>query len=420
MNIIKRFAKHSNEVLNLGIRVAALGGKFLIVFYITKIYGEAALGEFGLFSTSVVFAMLAIGFDFYTYANRELVLKKSAEERLQIVYNQSIFYLSAIVISYPLLYLLFYYEFISSKYLFLFYGMLLVEHFSQEGYRLLIILQKPLIANTFFFIRSSAWAIILVICYLIGIHFKQHTHIYIAWFAFSLLSLILTVFYLRRLFRISGKPHLNIQKEWIKKGLKTSSYYLLATLSYNFILYGNRYLLDIYGTKEEVGIYTFFSQISNLLYVVVSTAVIFIDYPKLVEQASHGDTYSYTVLVKMFKKKTMLWSLCTLVLLLAGGEVLIHFMRTHNFEKNIATYYCLLAANFILTISLIYHYILYSIKRDAVIMRATITSVIVFILTSLILIPQFNILGAALSTLIAFLTLLIEKMRKVPRKVILP
>jgi len=61
------------RVLNVSLRVLAMGSKFVLLIGLAKLLEPAEIGLFGLFAATVSFSMLVIGGDYYTYSQRELM-----------------------------------------------------------------------------------------------------------------------------------------------------------------------------------------------------------------------------------------------------------------------------------------------------------------------------------------------------------
>ncbi|PQI89099.1 hypothetical protein C5U11_05310, partial [Acinetobacter baumannii] len=66
-------------LINLSIRALTLLGKFILLFYMAKFLSAEEVGVYGLFVVLVSYSLYAVGFDFYTFSTRELVLKDKKE-----------------------------------------------------------------------------------------------------------------------------------------------------------------------------------------------------------------------------------------------------------------------------------------------------------------------------------------------------
>ena len=73
-------ATNSARLLNLGLRSATLGTRFLFIFFLAKYLDPASVGYYGIFTATLGYAIYFVGLDFYTYVSREIV-KAPADQR---------------------------------------------------------------------------------------------------------------------------------------------------------------------------------------------------------------------------------------------------------------------------------------------------------------------------------------------------
>ena len=77
--------------LNLGIRGATIGFKFLFALFLGKYFPEEVLGEYGLFSTTILVSYLLLSLNFDGYATRELV-QAPREQQPTFIRNTFVFF----------------------------------------------------------------------------------------------------------------------------------------------------------------------------------------------------------------------------------------------------------------------------------------------------------------------------------------
>ncbi|HIC77736.1 MAG TPA: hypothetical protein EYP02_01010, partial [Sulfurovum sp.] len=135
--------------------------KFLLIVYLAKLLPTADLGIYGLLVASIGFAVLFLGFDYYTYSNREL-LSVSKDEWSSVIVNQIYAYLPLYVIFIPIAFLLYFYDVLPNGYFIWFLLLLLLEHISIEQNRLLNTMQKQLSASFVLFFRSGLWVLFVM------------------------------------------------------------------------------------------------------------------------------------------------------------------------------------------------------------------------------------------------------------------
>ncbi|WP_297484114.1 oligosaccharide flippase family protein, partial [Sulfurimonas sp.] len=265
----------SSSIVNLGLRGLSMLAKFLLIIYIGKFLSVSELGEYGLFVTTVTISIYFLGLDFYTYNTRE-ILAKEKEARLPLIRDQFVFHLLVYVIVLPLLLSIFLFGIIETKFIVYFYLILVFEHLAQELYRLYTTLQKPIFANFLLFLRTGLWVYVIIAVWYVNIDgLKNLTTVWIGWIVGSFVSIIVGVVSLNKEYDFKGLAE-KIDWVWIKNGLKVSMPFFVATLAYKVIEFSDRYMIDYYMTKADVGIYTFFGSIANTINIVVFTLVIMI------------------------------------------------------------------------------------------------------------------------------------------------
>lgn len=391
----------STRIFNILLRGLTILLKFALSIIVIKKLSIEDYGVFGLFQSSVVILTFIIGFDFYTFSSREM-LKKNEKQFNYYFGNQLAFYLIAYVLVIPLTFFIFNLGIIDSDYATLFILILISEHLSQELYRVLILLNKTVIATLVLFFRSGFWIAALYLFWnqnLLDVKIKS---IFILWLFGAVLSVVIGFRFVKieRLRKIDFK--------WIAVGIKVAFPFFVGTILYKIIEFSGRYFLNFYYAEEEVGVYTFFSGIANILFVFVQTIVIIELYPKLI-QSKEIDTKAFFTILNEFKKQIKQYTVVGFVLSIICIYPLLWFLDKTVLFDSILSYIILLLSNLIFCFSFISHYALYTYKKDIDILKATVLSFIFNILLSFILIPTFGILGAALSQLSAFLILLIAK-----------
>lgn len=392
----------SDRLINLILRGTTILLKFALSIIVIKELSIEDYGVFGLFQSTIIILTFILGFDFYTFSSRE-ILKKDAKTFSFYFTNQLIFHLIAYVVILPLTYFIFEFGIIDFKYFTLFILILISEHLSQEFYRVLIILNKSVVATTVLFFRSGIWIIALYVFWNRNILEANINSILIFWLAGAILSVLVGFKFLK----------LNLPKRldfnWILTGIKIAFPFFIGTILYKFIEFSGRYFLDFYYTKEEVGVYTFLTSIANILFVFVQTIVIIELYPKLLESKKFGYN-EFLKLLLIFRKQIIKYSITGFLLSVIFIYPLLWFLDKTILFNSVFSYIILLFSTLCFCFSFISHYALYVYKRDLEILKATAISFFINIIFSYLLIPNFGVLGAAISQLLAFFVLLLVKL----------
>ena len=387
----------SISIANTFLRLLVTFSKFTLLIYIAKYFSTEELGVYGLFTTSITLGVILLGVDFYNFSLREIVKDKTNAPKY--LYNQFIFHCIVYLLSIPATLLLFSFKILPTSYLGYFFAILILEHLSQEFYRLYTVLQKPTLANTLLFIRAGLWVYLVISLWSFKLCPKTLSTIWLMWLIGAFTSVVISIVKLSKL-KLLRKEHLDWK--WIKRGAKTGLLFFAGTLCYKVIEFSDRYMIDAFLSKVDVGIYTFYVNIANLINTIVFASVIMLYYPRLLESITK-DGNEYKMIVKKFSSLTLILSILSAFALQILIHPLIFIINKVEFLENIEVFYTMLIANIFLNLSFVPHYILYAAQRDKIIAYSTAIASLVNIFLNILLIKKLGILGAAISTLVSFI-----------------
>ena len=386
-----------------------LGSKFLLSIYIVKVLGLETNGEYGIFLTTVTFLTYILGLDFYSYSTRD-ILQGEKKDYSSKVQNQFLLFGAIYIIALPVFSLIWCFDFINSKYILLFYVLLILEHISTELYRLLVVFSKPVLANWNLFLRSGIWIVCLLACWLLNYEqFKNLESILWFWMFGSFASIIISLIAVSRLGMNLFAP-VKVEKKWIKKGVVVALPFFVGTISYKIIQFSDRYMVDYFLGTFDAGIYIFFANISMLIETFVQTTVLMIYSPKLIKSFSDGRE-SFNKVYKKFSKELILYTLVAVFGVLCLIYPLLIFVEKNELLQHLDVFVIMVITRLIFNISLLYHFYLYVTKNDKIIMNSTLLAVVLNIVLNVILIPILGMNGSAFATLIGFLVILLLKFR---------
>ena len=268
---------------------------------------------------------------------------------------------------------------------------------------------KPIIANIILFLRTGSWAYLILILWTAGVdELKSLRWLYLFWMCGGIAALAVSLYFLAK-FKFKSVKHIPIDWKWIKQGIKVSLLFFIGTVGYKIIEFADRYFIDYYHTKEEVGVYTFYANMCNIVETFVHTAVIIIFSPRLIE-TFHKSNYDYRKTLAQFAKQVVIYTIIIGVALAILIIPLLKSLENDEYIRDYNAFVVLVLSKMVLNFSLIFHYILYVRKNDFPIIKATIIACVINILLNFILIPTMSIMGAALATLTSFLIVMLMKM----------
>ena len=252
------------EFINVFLRGLTLFLKFSLTILLIRYFSVEDYGLFSLIQSTVIILTFVVGLDYYNFSHREMIRSEFKDFNLHLNQQLLIYFIAYLAVI-PLAYFL-----LSTlrleNYLILIL-LVIAEHLSQEFYRILVILNKTIIATLILFFRSGMWIIILWV--LINIESIQINLQYVLYL--WLLGCVASILYALKNIRFT--INLKLQKSVIRDGLLQSIPFFVGTLFFKILEYSGRYFLTYYFDNEKVGVFSFFSNISNILFVVVQTVV---------------------------------------------------------------------------------------------------------------------------------------------------
>ncbi len=388
------------SIINLTLRGLSMGARFLLLFFLGKYFSLNDLGIYGMFFTTVTLTLFLVGLDFYTYSNRE-VLYAREEGKLSVLRDQLVFYLVTYSVFLLPLTLIFFYEMLPFNYIIFFYVILVLEHLSQELYRIFTMLSFPVFANWLLFLRSGIWIYLIIIAWMIVP--EKNYSLSIVWWGWMIgagLSVIVGVIKIHRLYKGYGLGPL--QLKWFVAGLKICVLYFGSTIALKIIEFSSRYMIEYWWGMKDVGIFTFFSQIANTINVAVNTVFIMTIYPKLVHAAKENNVREFYRLKNYMMKRIVVYSVAFGLLLGLLIEPILHIINKTDFFQQINLFYILILSNIVLNVSLVYYYVLYAFRRDFSLLVTTSISALSNIVLNIVMIRYFGIMGASISMLLSY------------------
>lgn len=396
----------STRILNIALRSATLGTRFLFIFFLAKYLDPASVGYYGLFSATVGYALYFVGLDFYTYVTRE-ILKTPNALRGRLLKNQmalsGLLYLALLPFA-----LLFLQSAGWPRHLaWWFFPILLLEHFNQEMSRLLSALSEQITASLALFVRQGSWAVVIVALMTLEPNSRHLDTVMALWACAGVAAAAQGIWKIKQL--QMGGWRSSIDWRWIKNGIAISIAFLVATLAVRGFQTIDRYWLEALGGIEIVGAYTLLIGVAGTLLTFLDAGVFAYAYPALITH-SHRQEYN-AVRVKVRKVFFQ-----TLVLSVAFGVVswlilpfLLDWIDKPAYKDALGLYPWLLMAMIINAVGLVPHYALYARGTDRPIIYSHFVALPVFVLATWACSQAYSILAVPIGLNIAFLVILIWK-----------
>ncbi|KRR06766.1 hypothetical protein CQ12_32120 [Bradyrhizobium jicamae] len=388
-----------------------LASRFLLSLLLARMLSPAEMGQYGLLTATLAFALLAVGLEFYSYTLRELV-PATPERRARIIADQmtlgsvtllaiGVTVFSAIAAGW-----------FPARLAPWFVVILITEHISLEATRILIITWRPVRAYIGVFLRGGIWVYAVALLMFATPSTRTLETVLVLWAFGGVLSIAFSAFSLSDL---PWRELKGYRPDWstIREGLRTARPFMFTAAGALVISYVDRFVIDIFVGRDALGIYTFYSTILiGLLSLGGSVSHQFL--PKVIAGYAAGvDAYRGAL-------RSFLWSM----LVLASGTVIVcgvamapmlSALGLSTYGSHIGVFYAMLPGIFLRMLADVPSYALYAARSDNHLLLCNLGSAVVSTLLNVLLIPVYGIYGAAvaggIASAVLFLLLVILAIR---------
>lgn len=398
--IYNLYIKYKSNIFNILIRLITMLSKFILVLYLAKHFTSEQLGIYGLFVVTISYSLYLVGIEFHRYSQRNL-LGKPFSQWNELLKNQIVFYILSYCIFFPILFFIFFYDFLDYSIMVYFYFILLLEHITQEASRLLVTMKKPLEANIVTFIKAGIWVYIVIVLMYYNETLNELETIWIAWLIGNIISFYLIYRFTKELCWtniIKSKINIFI----LKNGFRTSLPFLVVIIASRGIFTFDRYFIDYFFNKSLVGVYTFYIGIANAIQTFIDAGVVMYLYPKMIEAYNNKDFIKYN----KFKSEMFLGISVMFFIMMIGTYILIEYILEYInkdiYWNNLNILWFLCLSTFFINLSVVFDHSLYAKRNDKVLVKSSIYTLMLFILLVSIFIYQFNVLSIPLAMCCVF------------------
>lgn len=365
-------------LFDLSLRIVALGGKFLLMMAIARFLTVKDVGDYGLYVSIIVVSLYFVGLDFYIFSTREILDPKVIKNIGEILFNQFVFFAFSYLLLAAIWLGLLTLSAITGVGGLLFV-LTITEHLSQECYRVLIIKERITIANFILFIRSGIWCYLCVP--LLYFHFIKLEQIFYIWLVFSAISVAVGVISIVKFESVSISDF-KLDVQWLKRGVKTSFLFFLGTLCLRVINYLDKVIAVHFITSPNLGVYVFFFGVAVAVQAIIDVLVVTRYYPSLVKAIQANNVIEAKKAFVRFKKKIFLYNFGLYILSIPACYLMITLTGKVEYANYFLWYILIVIATSILNVSMPYHYVLYSKKKDTSIICINAIALLLFIIIS--------------------------------------
>lgn len=381
----------------LTLRGLTLVSRFLLSLLLARMLVASEVGDYGLITAFLAFAMLAVGLEFYSYTLRELV-PASPSACVRIVGDQIVLAAGMLALTAAGTLVAAWFGFLSVNVALWCLLILVTEHLSLEGTRILIILSRPVRAYIGLFLRGGLW-VFVVAALMYSDPSTRSLAVVLFWWALGGAASIL--FTAVSLSHLPWRELRSYRPNWtaIAGGLRIARPFLLTAVGALTLNYFDRLLIDIHLGRDAVGVYTFYSTIAiGLLSLSASISHQFL--PKVIAGFEQGAAAFRNVLRTFGYSIAGVGSLAVAAAAVAIGPI-VSILQLDAYVSGIQAFYLMLIGVILRMLSDVPSYALYAARRDKELLICNLSAAGVSVLLNLILIPQIGLFGAGIANAVA-------------------
>ncbi len=339
--------------------------RFALIFCLTRYLTPAEVGIYGIFYVTLFIGITLLGMEFNLYNSRELL---SSDERKwpRMIRDQFVYHVIAYILIIPIGCIVIYYDMFAWQYVLWFYLILILSHITQELCNILTTLSRPFQASFIAFVRDGIWVFPLVAVMYCFPGERHLSSLWLFWSVGSLSGIFLCGYYLRHL-QWAGVLKFPVDWPWLRRGMRTGFNFLWSTLAIWGIMSVDRYAIKYFWGLEAVGVYTFYSSFARVIEQFCWAGVVAILYPKIIFAYQTGKMDDYRQLMRRLSRGIILVVLVISIILIVSFPYVLIIIGRPIYASSLSTFWVLIVATSIMTITFVPHLGLYVRRIDRMI-----------------------------------------------------
>jgi O-antigen/teichoic acid export membrane protein len=391
------------RLLNLGLRSLTLIVKFVFILSLAVFLPPEQVGLYGLIAVSVAYSIYFVGFEFYTYSTRDLVARPR-KEWSGLLSSQMIFFMIMYLLILPAFSILFFLGMLPWPFFKAFLVLVVLEHLSTELVRLLIAIERPLLATTMIFIKQALWAIFFTIAMWVDSSYRNIETLLLFWMFGVTVSIMIGV---RPLLGLNWKNGIkNIDFQWVKRGISIAIPLLVSSIAVKSLFTFDRYAFEALNSLSLLGAYSVYIGVASAMISFMESGVFVFYYPKMMKAYRENKLLEYEVAYQTLRKQSLIWLIVLLIGAAASGAVIFPHLEEQVYADNLSLFWAIVVAVAIFVFGYIFQYGLYTTSRDKSIIFSNVVGLLSAALV-LLFVAQYSsywavtvamIVGCAIST----------------------
>jgi O-antigen/teichoic acid export membrane protein len=383
-------------------RGLSLIGKLALSLYMAKFFPLAELGRYGLAFGAVMLAIVLFGFRLDYILSREVLALARQDSRRIGTTVMWVFIISFIAGAPIALWSLraFGDGTSTTRFLLLVYLICCVEAYANFLYTATIALNRPLLANGLFFIRSGLWTIPAMGLSYLHPAFRDVGFVLSCWLVGVSCSVLLNCWLTRE--RLCGWfPWRQLAWNEVQGYVRKALLVWIGSVGLTLGAYIDRFVLARYMELSDVGIATFYLSFTTSVSALVQSATIGVTFPALIEHYDRGDEQLYNRELRKSGVAAAVVGGTILIPLAAGMPMIIRLLGKPALIASYPAFVLLLVATWIRVNAETVYYALFVHRQHRAIWLGNLLFLVVVFCLNLTLIPRLGLTGLGCAALLA-------------------
>ena len=387
------------------IRMAAAASRFAFLILASKLLATSEFGTYGLALSYVALFAPWLGLEFYIFSQRQ-ALSSDGATPIEISAKQVKFNFLSFIVFLPIIAITLITNDFTITITVLLVTLIFFEYLSQELSRILVFLLKPVAATLVIFARNGIWPIFGIYLLLYNFELSSAKIFIVAGCIGGAFACICGGWFVfRHAFKLLKYTSLTL--DWIKRGLKEVKPFIASAIAFKLLELQDRFVLEHYHGTEQFAAYFLLATLAGGIQLVLGSAVGQIWGPRMIRAFRQGDHTEYLRSRKNWILMYFTFGSIATVAAIVIIQPTLEIIGKPEFLANLNLFYVLLAAQLTCVLAEFWQVELYARDLDHWIPISAIVALVGAVTGSILLIPSYAGLGAAIASLIGFILLAI-------------
>ncbi|WP_123635020.1 lipopolysaccharide biosynthesis protein [Marinobacter sp. R17] len=370
------------RLINLGLRALTLAVKFAFVLALAAFLPPEQVGLYGLITVTVSYSIYFVGFEFYTFSTRDLVARPRPEWS-RLLSSQLVFFCLMYALVLPASSALFWGGVLPWSIMGAFVILIVLEHLSTELMRLLVAIERPLLATLIIFMKQALWAICFTFSMWLNPDFRNIFDLLLFWIAGAFISILIGM---GPLLMLDWKgAFARLDWRWIRGGVVIAIPLLVSSIAVRSLFTFDRYAFEALNSLALLGAYSVYMGVASAMLSFMESGVFVFYYPRMMKSYKENNMPEFEMAYRKLVKQSALWLVLLVVGAVAAGIIVFPILEEPVYAENLPLFGAVVITMAVFIGGYVFQYGLYTTARDRSIITANIAGLATAALALLIL-----------------------------------